>query len=124
VTAGPATCFNPTGDFGEAVLDISSHLIKRPAASYWFRVGGTCMRGAGILDRDLILVDNGITARERAIVVVVMDGELLIKRYRKVGLKVWLEPDPVGEDTPNIEIGDGIELNVFGVVTSVVRDFR
>jgi hypothetical protein len=61
------------------------------------------------LDRDLILVDNGITPRDRAIVVVVMDGELLIKRYRKVGDRVWLEPDPVGEDTPNIEIGDGGE---------------
>jgi hypothetical protein len=36
VKAGPATCFNPTGDFGEAVLDISSHLIKRPATgSVW-----------------------------------------------------------------------------------------
>jgi DNA polymerase V len=122
VSAGPATAFSPAEDYKEGVLDISTHLIKHPAASYWFTVEGECMEGAGIKDDDLILIDNSITPFNGAIVVAKLHGKYLLKRYRKKGNRHWLEPDPV-DAVPMIEFDDSVELEIFGVMTAVIRKY-
>jgi SOS-response transcriptional repressor LexA len=60
---------------------------------------------------------------DRAIVLAKIEDEYTLKRYRKARGKIWLEPDPIGGDYPIIEIPDGVELQVFGVMTSLVRTY-
>lgn len=122
VSAGPATAFSPAEDWLEGVLDISKKLITNPAASYWFEVEGDCMNGARLFGGDWLLVDSSITPSNRAIVIAKIDSKWVVKRFRKGGSRVWLEPDPV-EEAAIIEFNEGVELEIFGVVTSVIRKF-
>jgi DNA polymerase V len=47
------------------------------------RVSGNSMRGAGINDKDVIIVDRSKEALPGKIVVAVLDGELTVKRLEK-----------------------------------------
>lgn len=120
----PAGFPSPAMDFEEGELDIGAYLVRHPAASYWMRVSGRSMEGAGIYDRDLILVDRSLLPMDEDIVVATVAGEITVKRFRIRGTRVWLEPDPVGGAYPIIEMTDGQELDIFGVVASSVRDYR
>ena len=53
------------------------------------------------------------------VVIAVVDGELTVKRLRKHRNKLWLMPE-----NPNfqpIEIGENMELHIWGVVTNVIH---
>ena len=45
----------------EPPLDLNELLVKRPAATYFVRVEGDSMIGAGIRDKDLLVVDRSLT---------------------------------------------------------------
>ena len=80
------------------------------------------MEGAGIMSGDILVVDRAITAITGNIVVAAVDGELVVKRLMRQGNRVWLE-----SASPNyapIFLQEGQDLQVWGVVTGVVRRFR
>jgi len=52
----PAGFPSPADDCYES-LDIVSHIVKHPAATFFMRVAGDSMTGAGIFDGDLVIVD-------------------------------------------------------------------
>jgi DNA polymerase V len=72
------------------------------------------MTDAGIQDGDLLVVDRSITPLPGMVVIATVNGEFTVKRYRKQGDRVWLEPG--NKDYPAIEIGPDTEFQVFGVV--------
>ena len=39
-------------------LDLNEHLIRHPAATFYCRVSGDSMKGTGIFDGDLLIVDQ------------------------------------------------------------------
>ena len=47
-TAVPAGFPSPAGDYEEDKLDLNSHLVRNPAATFFVRVTGDSMIGAGI----------------------------------------------------------------------------
>jgi Peptidase S24-like len=49
----PAGCPSPADDHLDGSLDLNEHLIRDPAATFYVRVSGDSMRGAGIVDGDL-----------------------------------------------------------------------
>ncbi len=51
------------------------------------------MVGAGIQERDLVLVRKQESAESGDVVVGVVDGETTVKRLRRRGQEVWLEPE-------------------------------
>lgn len=80
------------------------------------------MSGAGILDGDLIAVDRSLEPRHGDVVLAVIDGELTVKElYKQEGQARLLAHNP---DFIPIEIREGQELTVWGVVTGVVRKLR
>ena len=52
--------------------------------------------------------------------VAALHGELTVKRLRRTTGKVRLEPE--NPDYPAIEIAEGEELVIWGVVTSAIRE--
>jgi len=54
-------------------------------------------------------------------VVAALHGELTVKRLRRQNGKVRLESE--NPDYPAIEIAEGEELTIWGVVTSSIREF-
>ena len=51
---------SPAEQYLEPPLDLNELLVKRPAATYFVRVEGDSMVGAGIRDGDLLVVDRSL----------------------------------------------------------------
>jgi DNA polymerase V len=116
----PAGFPSPAEDFVEGSLDLNRHLIEHPAATFFLRVSGDSMIGAGIYPDDLLIVDRSLTAGPNDIVIAVLHGELTVKRLVKEdGLWFLQAENPV---YPRLELPEGAEI--WGVVTNAIRDFR
>lgn len=110
---------SPADDYVAERLDLNEHLINHREATYFLRVTGSSMVDAGIHEGDLLIVDRSLPPVHRAIVIAVVDGEFTVKRlYRRAGRIRLLAENP---DYPPIELGDGQELLIWGVVTNVIH---
>lgn len=115
----PAGFPSPAADYEENKLDLNKHLIANPAATFFVKVTGDSMVGAGIHHGDLLVVDRSIEPRDKSVVIAVINGELTVKRIRIIKRKISLEPENVNYSTQ--EITEDTEFEVWGVVTSVVH---
>jgi DNA polymerase V len=113
---------SPAEDHIEETLDLQQLLIKRPAATFYLEMTGNAMRGLGIYDHDVLVVDRSLTPTLNSIVVIVLDGELLVRRWcpqpgpeRRLLLVAAHSAYPVLEVTPEMS------CEVWGVVTAAVR---
>ena len=109
-------------DHVDGSLDLNEHLIEHREATFFIRVQGQSMTGAGIQDGDLLVVDRALEAADGDIVVAMVDGELTLKRLYKRNGHVRLLPEnpcfhPIG-------FVDGQELSIWGVATSVVHRLK
>jgi repressor LexA len=104
----------------EARFEIDPALFaKQP--HFLLRVYGMSMRDAGILDGDLVAVHRTPEVRNRQIVVVRLENEVTVKRYRQEGQRVWLLPE--NPDFTPIEVDLRKQhLAIEGVVVGVVRN--
>ncbi len=109
---------SPADDHLERRIDLNAHLVRRPGATFFLRVEGESMSGAGILDGDLLAVDRSAKAADGSIVVVALGGELTVKRLAR-GRGGWelRAENPRYAAIPVPEEG----FAVWGVVVAVVR---
>lgn len=116
----PAGFPSPADDYVERRLDLNEHLIQRESSTFFVRVAGHSMRGAGIHDGDLLVVDRAVEPTDGAIVVAALDGELTVKRYRQHDGKPYLVPE--NDRHAPISIQPGQDLVVWGVVQHVIHE--
>ncbi len=114
----PAGFPSPADDYAEGKLDLNKHLIKHPAATFFVRVTGDSMIEAGIHSADLLVVDRSLEAIDGNVIVAVLDGELVCKRLEKRGTVRLL---PANRNYSPIEIQDGQNFSIWGVVTNVIH---
>ena len=119
--AVPAGFPSPADDYIQGRLSLDEHLIAHKEATFFVRAKGSSMVGAGIFDGDLLVVDKSLEPQSGDIVIAVMDGELTVKRLIRQGETVILRPE--NRRFKDIELKDGQELQVWGVVTSTVKKF-
>ncbi len=112
---------SPADDHIESSLDLNEYLIQHPAATFYLRVTGESMLGAGIRPDDILIVDRAVEATNGKIVIAALNGELTVKRLKKQGDKVYLMP--ANEAFKPIEIKPEMEFHIWGVVTSVIHQF-
>ena len=110
---------SPSGDTGVTRLDLNDLLISHPEATVMMRVAGDAMREAGIDNGDLLLVDRAIDARHGHVVVAVVGDEFACRRLSLQGADVRLTAEAPG--IPDILIDDARPLQVWGVVTRVIK---
>ena len=120
-TAVQAGFPSPADDYLEGALDLNEHLIRRPAATFFLRVLGDSMTGAGIHSGDLLIVDRSVHPADGRIVIAVVDGELTVKRLSRRRGRVRLMPE--NPRYRPIEIRDGQDLQIWGVVLHVIHSF-
>jgi DNA polymerase V len=111
---------SPADDYVEKKLDLNEYLIRNRQATFFLRVSGDSMIGAGIHHGDLLIVDRSLPATHKRIVVAIVGGELLVKRLLRVNKKVSL----VAEN-PNyapIEVTEEHACEIWGVVTNVIHE--
>lgn len=93
---------NATG-FGAAADDYmergiylnGEQLIRNKPATFFMKVSGNSMINAGIFDGDIVIVDRSIKPVNGKIVIAVIDGEMLIRRYEKTLNKLLLIPETI-----------------------------
>ena len=112
---------SPADDYIEDRLSLDQHLIQHKDSTFFVRAKGNSMVGAGIFDGDLLVVDKSLNPVSGDIVIAVVDGDLTVKRLIKRGETVTLKPE--NHRFKEIEFKDGQELQVWGVVTSTVKQF-
>ncbi len=95
-------------------LDLSSFLIKNPAATFFVRATGESMIGAGIFAGDVLVVDKSADAVNNDIVIAVINNEFTVKRLVKTAKTTELRSE--NPDFPAIAIPEGTELQIWGVV--------
>ena len=78
------------------------------------------MINAGIFPDDILVVDRSLKAEDGKVVIAVVDNELTVKRYRKKGKSIILEPENNAFDP--IFIPRESEAFVWGVVTNVIHN--
>src|ERR671913_51849 len=59
----------PAEDYVEGRLDLNRHLIKHPVATFYVRVSGDSMLGAGIHPGSILVVDRAVDAEDGDIVI-------------------------------------------------------
>lgn len=106
---------SPAADYEEQRLDINDYLVTNPVSTFFFPVQGDSMQGAEIFSGDVLVVDRSIKPRHGHIVVAFVDGERLVKRlHYRPGRVALVAENPA---YPPIELQEGMELVIWGVVT-------
>jgi DNA polymerase V len=110
---------SPADDYLERKLDLNAHLIKHEAATFFVKVQGDSMIGAGIHSGDLLIVDRAREPTEHSVVIAVVNGELTVKRLSTRDGTLFLAPEN-GHYEP-IPITEFTDFEVWGVVTYVIH---
>lgn len=119
-TSRPSAGFPvPGDDLVEESLNIHDFVVKNPTATFFVKVEGDSMEGAGIFSGDVLVVDRSIDPKNGQIVVAVIEGGLVVKELRKIGTEISLVS--ANEDYEPIKIANDTDCYVWGVVAGVVR---
>lgn len=125
----------PGDDQVEKILDINDLLVQNPESTFFVRVSGDSMTGAGIFDGDVLVIDRSKEAKDGKIVVAAVNGELVVKRLSitkmqdtsKVSdtlLQPLMQLVSENEAYKPITIGEDEECFIWGVVVGSVRQFQ
>lgn len=71
---------SPAQGYEEEPLDLHSMLVRHPAATFFFRARGDELRGEGIRDGSILVVDRSVTPSPGKLVVADADGERIVVR--------------------------------------------
>ncbi len=117
----PAGFPSPADDSREE-LDFTAHVVRNPESTFFLRVSGESMTGAGIFHGDLLVVDRSLEPCSGDIVIAVLDGEFTVKRLRRRGSRVELLPE--NPRFRKIVLQEESTLEIWGVVTGAYKSFR
>jgi DNA polymerase V len=106
-------------EYIERGIDLNEQLIINKAATYFFRMKGDAMRDAGIFDGDILVVDRSMKLADGKIIVAVLNGEVLVRRFHKNFSAAFLIPE--NDRYKNINLSEFNDFVVWGVVSYVIH---
>jgi DNA polymerase V len=136
---------SPATDYEEAKLDLNTHLIAHPNATFFVHIDGDSMIDAKIKSGDIAIVDRSLEAVNGDVILAVIDGDFTIKRLEIRDKKGEIIKDlkqknakltiatqntkqirllPENPEFEPIEITGNMTFQVWGVVTSVIHKMR
>ncbi len=110
---------SPADDFKEVRISLDKELVKNKEATFYARVEGDSMIGAGIDDGDLLVIDRSIDPVSGKIAVCLINGEFTVKRIIKKNQKIYLKPE--NKNYKELEIGEESDLIIWGIVEYVIK---
>jgi len=120
VKTANATGFGAAADdYMERGIDLNEQLIRNKPATYFFRMRGDAMKDAGIFDNDVLIVDRSLKLLNGKIIVAVLNGELLVRRYHKNFSSAFLIPE--NDRYKPINLQEFSDFVMWGVVTYVIH---
>lgn len=113
---------SPAMDYIEERIDLNEIIIKHPLATFIVENVGDSMINAFIPPKAKLVVDRSVTPKTGDIVLAVLNGEFTVKFLKKNDFKCWLVP--ANSKYQDIEITCEMDMQVWGVVTSIITDTK
>jgi DNA polymerase V len=110
---------SPADDFKELRISIDQEVVRNEEATFYARVSGESMQGAGLDDGDLLVIDRSMEPQHDKIAVCYIDGEFTVKRLKVAADGVFLIPE--NPKYQPIKVTEENELIIWGIVTYVVK---
>lgn len=115
VKTANATGFGAAADdYMERGIDLNEQLIKNKPATFFFRMKGDAMEGAGIFDGDILIVDRSLKLANGKIIVAILNGELLVRRFHKNFSSAFLIPE--NPKYKPVNLAEFSDFKIWGVV--------
>ncbi|MAK20754.1 MAG: peptidase S24 [Euryarchaeota archaeon] len=110
---------SPADDFKELRISIDQEVVRNEEATFYARVTGVSMQGAGLDDGDLLVIDRSLEPQNDKIAVCFIDGSFTVKRLKVDVDCVYLMSE--NKNYKPIKVSEGDELLIWGIVTYVVK---
>ena len=110
---------SPADDYVEVGIDLNEQLIRNPTSTFFLRVSGESMLGAGIHHGDLLVVDRSLDPRPGRVVVAVLNGEFTLKRLVQHQGRLRLEA--ANPAYPPLELHRCGDVQIWGVAIHVIH---
>ena len=107
---------SPATDYIEDDVDLNTHLIENPPATFIIRVQGKSMSDVGIYDGDLLVVDRSINPKNSSTVIANDNEELAVKTFVKGKNNNYL-----ASGLNKIELSENPNVIIWGTVTYVIH---
>ena len=121
VPTANATGFGAAADdYMERGIDLNEQLIHNKPATFFMRVSGDAMVGAGIFNGDVVIVDRSVKAASGKVVIATLNGEMLIRRLEKTFNKIRLVPETTRLSPIDVDLSAS-EFSIWGVATYVIH---
>jgi len=106
----------------EGRIDLNRELVKNPASTFYGRVNGSSMTGAGIEDEDILVIDKSLQVRDGDIAVCFVDGEFTLKRVKIDGEIIWLLSE--NANYKPVKVTKENDFAIWGVVTYSIKNVQ
>ena len=113
---------SPADDFTETRISLDEELITNKEATFFAKVNGQSMIGAGLDDKDLLVIDRSLEPENNRIAVCFLDGEFTVKRIKKENDEVYLIPE--NAQYKAIKVAPENELIIWGIVTYAIKQMK
>jgi DNA polymerase V len=110
---------SPALDFMEYKIDLNKELSRNDAATFYVKVAGSSMTGAGIDESDILVVDRSLSPHDGSIAVCLIDAEFTVKRLKVQPDCLYLVPE--NPDYPMLRVTENNQFMVWGIVTYVIK---
>jgi len=121
--SGELACglFGISEDFIESYLSLDEKFMKNKESTFFVRAGGDSM-SPEIKPSDILIIDRSIKPIHSSIVAIFFNGSAICKQLLLTGTSRALHS--INPKYPDIQITESDEVQVFGVVIGLARDFN
>ncbi len=111
---------SPAGGEVDQRLDLNEHIFRNPEMTIMVRMKGDFFKSQGIFHNDMVIADCSLEPRNGQLVVAMIEGEEVVKRFSRRGEKEFL----VVDDGPCelIEIGSRRSVRILAPVTHTIHN--
>jgi DNA polymerase V len=109
----------PADDFEATKVSLDEELVKNKSTTFFAKVKGQSMIGAGLNDNDLLIIDRSLQPENNKIAVCFIDGDFTVKRLKVENGIIWLQPE--NPEYPIIKISEENDFIIWGIVTNVIK---
>lgn len=113
---------SPAQDYITETIDLNREIVRHPSATFYGRVRGESMKGEGICEGDILVIDRSLEPSDGDLTVCCLDGEFTLKRIRLEPGRIWLVPS--NETFDPILVTPDRQFEVWGVVTHTIKNNR
>jgi DNA polymerase V len=119
-SAGITGFESPASDYLQLPLSLDALLIEHPSATFIGKADGHSMKGVGIFNGDILIVDRQVEIKNRDVIVANLNGEFICKMI-DIPNRLLLSANNKFDDVP---ITSDDQFTIEGVVIRSIRCHR